>query len=89
MSLEVKHVFYTYQEGSPTESHALQDICLTVNEGEFLGIVGQIHPYSAFKRIVEAQQRGCTGRRIEYQSEGSKRKIERTAHEGGHCVSVS
>ncbi len=40
MSLEVKHVFYTYQEGSPTESHALQDICLTVNEGEFLGIVG-------------------------------------------------
>lgn len=40
MSLEVKHVFYTYQEGFPTESHALQDICLTVNEGEFLGIVG-------------------------------------------------
>ena len=40
MSLEVKHVFYTYQEGSPTESHALHDICLTVNEGEFLGIVG-------------------------------------------------
>ena len=40
MSLEVKHVFYTYQEGSPTESHALQDICLNVDEGEFLGIVG-------------------------------------------------
>lgn len=40
MSLEVKHVFYTYQEGSPTESHALQDICLNINEGEFLGIVG-------------------------------------------------
>lgn len=40
MSLEVKHVCYTYQEGSPTESHALQDICLNINEGEFLGIVG-------------------------------------------------
>lgn len=40
MSLEVKHVFYTYQEGSPTESHALQDICLKISEGEFLGIVG-------------------------------------------------
>lgn len=40
MSLEMKHVFYTYQEGSPAESHALQDICLNINEGEFLGIVG-------------------------------------------------
>ena len=40
MTLEIKHVFYTYQEGSPTESHALQDICLNINEGEFLGIVG-------------------------------------------------
>ncbi len=40
MSLELKHVFYTYQEGSPAESHALQDICLNINEGEFLGIVG-------------------------------------------------
>lgn len=40
MSLEVNHVFYTYQAGSPTESHALQDICLRVDEGEFLGIVG-------------------------------------------------
>lgn len=40
MSLEVKHVWYTYQEGSPNASSALQDINLTVNEGEFLGIVG-------------------------------------------------
>ncbi len=40
MSLEMKHVFYTYQEGTPSESHALQDICLNINEGEFLGIVG-------------------------------------------------
>ena len=31
---------YIYQEGSPTASHALQDICLSINEGEFLGIVG-------------------------------------------------
>lgn len=40
MSLEMKHVFHTYQQGSPTESHALQDICLNIHEGEFLGIVG-------------------------------------------------
>lgn len=40
MSLEVKHVTYIYQKGSPTENHALQDICLKIDEGEFLGIVG-------------------------------------------------
>jgi len=40
MSLELKHVFYTYQADSPNESHALQDICLNIEEGEFLGIVG-------------------------------------------------
>ena len=40
MSLEIKNVSYIYQEGSPSASRALQDVCLTVNEGEFLGIVG-------------------------------------------------
>lgn len=40
MSLEVKHVTYIYQKGSPTENHALQDVCLKIDEGEFLGIVG-------------------------------------------------
>ena len=40
MSLELKHVSHIYQEGSGKESYALRDICLNVNEGEFLGIAG-------------------------------------------------
>ena len=40
MSLELKHVSHIYQEGSAKESYALRDICLNVNEGEFLGIAG-------------------------------------------------
>lgn len=40
MSLTVKDLWYTYQAGTPNESHALKGINLTVNEGEFLGIVG-------------------------------------------------
>lgn len=40
MSLELKHVSHIYQEGSKKESYALRDICLNVNEGEFLGIAG-------------------------------------------------
>ena len=41
MSLELKHISYIYQEGSAKESFALRDICLNVNEGEFLGIAGR------------------------------------------------
>ena len=40
MSLEMKNVSHIYQKGSAKESYALRDICLNVNEGEFLGIVG-------------------------------------------------
>ena len=40
MSLEMKNVSHIYQEGSAKESYALRDICLKVNEGEFLGIAG-------------------------------------------------
>lgn len=40
MSLEMKHVSHIYQAGSAKESYALRDICLNVNEGEFLGIAG-------------------------------------------------
>ena len=40
MSLELTHVSHIYQEGSAKESYALRDICLNVNEGEFLGIAG-------------------------------------------------
>ena len=40
MSLELQHVSHIYQEGSAKESYALRDMCLKVDEGEFLGIAG-------------------------------------------------
>lgn len=40
MSLVVQNLYHTYQPDTPNESHALKDINLTINDGEFLGIVG-------------------------------------------------
>ena len=36
MSIRFENVFYTYQEGSPFSSTALENINLTINDGDFL-----------------------------------------------------
>lgn len=40
MSIELKHVFHIYGKGTPFEKQALQDVSITINDGEFLGIIG-------------------------------------------------
>ena len=40
MSIELKHTQYIYSAGTAYEKHALDDINLTINDGEFIGIVG-------------------------------------------------
>ncbi len=40
MSIEIKGLNFTYMTGSPFQRHALKDIDLTINEGDFLGIIG-------------------------------------------------
>jgi len=40
MQIEVKNLSYTYSKKTPYEKQALREISFTVNEGEFLGIVG-------------------------------------------------
>ena len=40
MPIEVKNLNYVYMQGTPFESHALKDICLNVQDGEFIGIIG-------------------------------------------------
>jgi energy-coupling factor transport system ATP-binding protein len=40
MSIEVNNLSYTYGKKTPYEKHALKDISFTINEGEFVGIVG-------------------------------------------------
>ena len=40
MSIEVKHLTHVYMPGSPFEVKALDDVNLTINDGEFIGIIG-------------------------------------------------
>lgn len=40
MSIEVKHLTHVYMPGSPFEVRALDDVNLTINDGEFIGIIG-------------------------------------------------
>ena len=40
MSIEVRHLTHCYSEGSALSTVALDDICMAVEDGEFLGIIG-------------------------------------------------
>ncbi len=40
MRIVAEHLSYTYNERSPFETRALDDISLTIEEGEFFGIIG-------------------------------------------------
>ncbi|HIX60308.1 MAG TPA: energy-coupling factor transporter ATPase [Candidatus Blautia gallistercoris] len=40
MSIELKHVTYTYSPGTAYEIHALEDINLVIPDGQFIGMIG-------------------------------------------------
>lgn len=40
MSIQVKEISYIYGKGTPYEKKALDNITLTINKGEFVGIIG-------------------------------------------------
>ena len=40
MPIEVLHLTHTYGEGSALSRVALEDVSFTVEEGEFIGIIG-------------------------------------------------
>ncbi len=40
MAIEVIHVTHTYMPGSPFQSTAIHDVSFTINDGEFVGIIG-------------------------------------------------
>lgn len=40
MPIEVKNLTHIYMAGSPFETKALDDVCLTIGDGEFVGIIG-------------------------------------------------
>lgn len=51
MSIEVRHLTHTYSEGSAMRTVALDDVCMNVEDGEFLGIIG--HTGSGKSTLVQ------------------------------------
>ena len=40
MPIEVKHLTHVYMPGTPFEARALNDVCMHIGDGEFIGIIG-------------------------------------------------
>lgn len=40
MTIEIKNLTYIYNQGNPFETKALDNINLTINDGEFIGLIG-------------------------------------------------
>ena len=62
MPIIIENLTHTYMPGSVTQFTALYDINLTVEDGEFFGIIGhdrqrQINAYSAAERSDSAHKR--------------------------------
>ena len=51
MSLILNHVYHTYEEGTTLQANALQDICLTIEKGDFIGLIG--HTGSGKSTLVQ------------------------------------
>ena len=51
MSIEIRHLTHCYSEGSALKTVALDDISMTVEDGEFLGIIG--HTGSGKSTLVQ------------------------------------
>ncbi len=51
MPIIIKDLYYTYQKGTPYETHALKGVSLDINEGEFVGLIG--HTGSGKSTLVQ------------------------------------
>lgn len=51
MPLELKNASYIYQPNTPNESVALREVSITINDGEFIGIIG--HTGSGKSTLVQ------------------------------------
>jgi len=40
MAIYIDHLNYIYSEGTAYEKHALKDVCLTIPDGQFIGLIG-------------------------------------------------
>ena len=51
MSIVIEHLNYVYMAGGPYETHALRDVNLTLEDGEFVGLIG--HTGSGKSTLVQ------------------------------------
>lgn len=51
MSIQIEHVDYLYMQGSPFERKALDDVCIDIQDGEFIGLIG--HTGSGKSTLVQ------------------------------------
>jgi len=51
MPIVIEHLNYVYMSGGPYETHALDDVSLTINDGEFVGLIG--HTGSGKSTLVQ------------------------------------
>ncbi len=51
MSIEIKNLDYVYMQGSPFERKALDNVNITINDGEFIGLIG--HTGSGKSTLVQ------------------------------------
>ncbi len=51
MSIEVRNLTHTYSEGTAMRTVALENVCMTIEDGEFLGIIG--HTGSGKSTLVQ------------------------------------
>ena len=51
MSIVIEHLNYVYMQGGPYETKALDDISLTIHDGEFVGLIG--HTGSGKSTLVQ------------------------------------
>ena len=51
MSIVIEHLNYVYMSGGPYETHALHDVSMTIEDGEFVGLIG--HTGSGKSTLVQ------------------------------------
>ena len=59
MSIEVRHLSHIYGEGSAIRTVALDDISFTVEQGEFVGIVGHTGSGEYAVGLLKEEMRRC------------------------------
>ena len=52
MPIEVRHLTHTYSQGSAFQATAIMDVNLTIQDGEFIGVIG--HTGSGKSTLVRA-----------------------------------